>query len=489
MHRLRYLIGLLTLVAAIVAAVWIVRMLRNLDERPGLTLRVEFRNARGLRAGTDVRYRGVTIGTVRSVAISSDGSKAVAQLLLEPTGAAHARVNTSFWVVTPRFGGLTGGASGLDTLVRDSYIAFYTPPEGGTELVAGSLIAGSERPPVNADPEVLEDVKHGDLMMTLLVPENHGLKPGSSVIFRGMQTGDVRSVKLAPSGTHVEVQLRIARNHRQTVTDKTMFWVARPYVSGALFSGFTVTDVSALLTPYISYYGAPGDGVLVQDGYRAAAETARPSFEISPVPGRALQQDRSARPVVRDEVVIVRIAYAAMERDTLSRDDAIKRTGSGVLFLDRAGRTIVITARSLVDASFTESDFWGDPEIDDEQIKVQLGDGTVLRAGRVWVHPDGHDLAALVLEDARPDLVGTPSTRLVFAGPIAGGALQLRSAGPDGIELPMQAMSEGLAISEDNRGGSAVVDGKVVGIFGQQPGGSGSTVVALEQIPEDLRPR
>ena len=111
MHRLRYFIGLVTLALAVVSAIWIVKLLRSYDERPGLSLSVEFRNARGLRAGTDVRYRGVTVGTVRSVQISGDGSKAVAQLLIEPTGARHACVNSSFWVVTPRFGGLTGGAS------------------------------------------------------------------------------------------------------------------------------------------------------------------------------------------------------------------------------------------------------------------------------------------------------------------------------------------------------------------------------------------
>ena len=194
MHRLRYFIGLLTLAGAIVAAIWMVRMLRSIDDKPGLSLSVEFRNARGLRAGTDVRYRGITVGTVRSVAISGDGNKAVAQLLIDPVGSVHACVNSSFLVVTPRFGGLTGGASGLDTLVRDSYIAFYTPPDSGSELSAGSLIAGRERPPINAEPEALDDVEHGDLLMTLLVPENYELKPGSAVIFRGVQTGDVSSV-------------------------------------------------------------------------------------------------------------------------------------------------------------------------------------------------------------------------------------------------------------------------------------------------------
>jgi hypothetical protein len=489
MHRLRYFIGLLTLVGAIIAAIWIVRLLRSLDDRAGVPLSVEFRNARGLRAGTDVRYRGVTVGTVRSVAISGDGNKAVAQLLLAPIGAEHACVNSSFWVVTPRFGGLTGGATGLDTLVRDSYIAFYTPPGSESELSPGSLIAGRERPPLNAEPEALDDVEHGDLLMTLLVPENYELKPGSSVIFRGVPTGDVRSVSLAPSGTHVEVQLRIQREHRQTVTDKAKFWVGRPSVSGALLSGFTVTDLSALLTPYISYYGAPGEGVLVQDGYRAAAELSRPAFEISPVPGKAVQQDNTGKPAAPDDVVLVRITYAAVERDTFSADDQILRHGSGVLFLDRSGRSVVVTARSLVDASFTEDDAWGDPEIADEVTKVHRADGTVMRAHRVWVDPTGQDLAALVLEDVPPDLLGTPSDRLVFGGTVAGVPLQIRAAGPDGAELPIQPMASDLDLSEANLGGCVAADGKVFGVIGRKVGDVVAAIVPLEYLPADLRPQ
>lgn len=490
MHRVRYLIGLLTLVAAVVAAVWMVRLLRRLDDRPGLALQVEFRDARGLRAGADVRYRGVTVGTVRAVSISGDGNKAVAQVLLEPAGAAHACVNSSFWVVTPRFAGIADGATGLDTLVRDSYVAFRTPAERGSPLVQGSLLAGRERPPANAEPESLEDVEHGDLLMTLLVPENHGLRPGSAVIFRGIETGDVRSVRLAPAGTHVEVELRIARRHRQTVTDKTTFWVARPYVTGALFSGFTVTDVSALLTPYVSYYGPPGAGVLVQDGYRASAEPARPNFEVPPVPPDALRQPEASRPAVVDDVVVARITYAAVERDTFSADDPILRHGSGVLYLDRAGRSLVVTARSLVDGSFTEHDlFGGAPEIDDQQLKVQLGDGSVLRAGRIWVHPGGLDIAVLVLEDAPPDLAGTATARLAFGGEVpAGSELELRAAGADGMALPGQPLAADAAVVEATHGAAVVAAGRVIGVCGKRPDGAGA-VVALEQLPEDLRPR
>lgn len=487
MHRFRYLIGWLTLVLAAVGAVWIVRVLRHLDERPGLPLQVEFREARGLRAGANVRYRGVNVGTVRAVSISSDGSKAVAQLLLDPPGASHACVNSAFWIVTPRFAGLADGATGLDTLVRDSYIAFLTPGERGSPLTAGSLLAGKERPPASGDEESLEEVQHGDLLMTLLVPENHGLRPGSAVIFRGMQTGDVRAVTLAPSGTHVEVTLRIARKHRQTVTDKTAFWVARPYVSGALFSGFTVTDVSSLLTPYVSYYGEPGRGVLVQDGHRAAADIARPTIEIAAVPGDALRQPRPSTPVVSDGLVLVRISYAAIERDTWSADDPIQRQGSGVLFLDRSGRTVVVTARSLVDGAFTETDaFGGSPDIDDEQIKVLLANGNVLRAGRVWVDPAGGDLAALVLEDAPPDMVGTAPSRLVFGGKVDG-ALTVRAVGPDGAALPPVELAS--ARLGEAKGAAVNVGDQVLGILGGAADAEAPTVVALELLPADLRPQ
>ncbi|MEZ6036896.1 MAG: MlaD family protein [Planctomycetota bacterium] len=489
MHRLRYLIGLLTLLVTVAGAIWMVRLLRSLDEKAGLSLSIEFRDARGLRAGADVRYRGVTVGTVRSVAVSGDGSKAVAQLLLEATGAEHACVDSTFWVVTPRFGGLTGGATGLDTLVRDSYVTFYTPPGAGSRLTGGSLIAGSERPPANAEPEALDDIEHGDLLMTLLVPENHGLKPGSAVIFRGMQTGDVRSVRLAPDGTHVEVELRIVRRHRQTVTDKTKFWVARPHVSGSLFSAFTVSDVSALLTPFISYYGPPGEGVLVQDGYRAAAEPDRPDVTSSAVPKQALQRSERSAPPPSDEIVLVHITYAAIERDTLSADDKIQRQGSGVLYLDRAGRTVVLTARSLIDGSYTEKDFWGDPEIDDEQIKVLLTDGTVLRAGRVWVDPGGKDLAALVLEDARPDLTGTPSHRFVFgAQPEAAAVQAFRVAGPDGAPSD-QTLVDDMKAQLEWLGGAFLTDGKVAGLYALGATLAAPHSVGLDSVPEDLRPR
>lgn len=486
MHRLRYLVGTLTLLAAIAGAFWMVRLLRELDQMPGMALQVEFREARGLRAGADVRYRGVTVGTVRAVTIATDGGKAVAHVVLQPHAAQHACVNSAFWIVTPRFGGLTDGATGLDTLVRDSYLAFHTPAERGSPLVAGSLLNGRERPPALAESEALEPIGHGDLLMTLLVPENHGLRAGSTVVFRGMPTGDVRSVDLSSTGSHVEVTLRIARRHRQTVTDKSVFWVARPYVSGALFSGFTVGDVGSLLSPYVSYYSAPGVGAPVVDGYRAAAKSSRPEAEPAAVPGEALQQTARTKPPPVDDIVTVAITYTAVERDTWSPDDPIHRQGTGLLYLDRAGRAVVVTARSLVDAAFTETDvFGGDPDVDEEQIKVQLAGGSVHRAGRVWVDPNGGDVAALVLDEVPPDLACTPSAKLSFDAAGVAGALELRASGPDG--LPLAAEPQLPSAAGERLGGAVCAGGRAVGILASRP--EASSVVPLATVPADLRPQ
>src|SRR5262249_10349869 len=125
--------------------------------------------------------------------------------------------------------------------------------------------------------------RHGDLLMTLLVPENHGLVPGSEVKFRGIKTGEVRGVELADDGSHVRVKLRIDQQHRRTVTTKTSFWVARPRLSGGLVRGMSVEDMSALLVPFVSYFTDSGAGVPAPDDYTVSAEVLRPEMPLEKV--------------------------------------------------------------------------------------------------------------------------------------------------------------------------------------------------------------
>jgi hypothetical protein len=237
----------------------------------------------------------------------------------------------------------------------------------------------------------------------------------------------------------------------------------------------------------------------VPDGHRAAAAASRPDFELAPVPASAVKGAPAAAKAATsdDGIVVVRVVYAAVEKDTFSPDDDVRRAGNGLLYVDRSGRAVVITARSLVDASFTESDGYGAPEIADEQIKVVLPGGAVLRAGRVWIDADASDLAALVLDSAPPDLVGTAADRLAFAvdlvAPQAPGVVRL--VGPDGAPLAPIPLGSTTAQPEA-LGGVFVGDGKARGVVvadDRAAVGAGAaslaTVVRLHRVPAELRPQ
>src|SRR5215831_2830028 len=102
MDRARYLLGLVTLALAIAGAVFLWRLLEDHDSSGRFRLQVEFKSLRGLKAGADVRYRGVTIGSVRQVRLADDGMRAVAELVLDPGQEKHCCVGTRFWIVAPR---------------------------------------------------------------------------------------------------------------------------------------------------------------------------------------------------------------------------------------------------------------------------------------------------------------------------------------------------------------------------------------------------
>jgi hypothetical protein len=489
---------LLILALSLVGAGVIWRMLGKAEPREGIMLSLEFRDARGICAGADVRYRGVRVGMVQQVRVATDGSSAVVDLRLDAEGVAQASVHSTFWIASPRFGGIAGGVSGLDTLVRDSYVAFVTPSERGSPLRHGTVLGGSERPPAVGDLEELDPPRHGDLRMSLLVPQNHGLRPGSPVVFRGIAVGEVRDVALAADGSYVEIKLRIAREHRRSVTDKSIFWVARPQVTGALWSGFSVDDVNALVQPFIGFHSKPGEGAPVEDGYRTSAATSRPEIDAEPVPEGASKQVAAAKPLAADGPgVLVRVVYSAVELDLLSPADPVHLEGSGVLFLDRTSRAAVLTTRSASDGNYTESDPFGDdPEIAQEQIKVLLPGGSVARAHRVWFDPGGRDLAVLVLEDAPPDLGVTAADQLSFE-PLAEAVLKdggwtARAIGADANALATAKVD--LAVGQPDlltyRGGVVRTSGQILGLWGQRERRSKQVaIVPLDSVPTDLRPK
>ncbi|MEZ5966612.1 MAG: MlaD family protein [Planctomycetota bacterium] len=490
MTRVRYLVGVATLAATIVGGYLLFDLVRSPDRSQLFTLRIEFKDVRGLRPGADVRYRGVPVGSVRRVDLRPDGERAGIELVLEPAAEKLVRYGSRFWIVSPRFLGLTQGASGLDTLIRDSYVSFATGEDAGPVLNSGSQLVGCERPPQAVD-TATEPIERGDLLMTLLVPENHDLAPGSLVMFRGIPTGELRSVELAADGTHVLLQLRIERQYRQTVTDRSQFWVARPRLSGALLTGLALQDAAALLTPFIGYYTEPGAGVPVPDGHRAAALPDRPDIRVGNIPVETVSERREDAPRGGDAgLQIVRVFYRAIERDFWSPDDDVAREGSGLLLEDGTGRTVVLTTRSTCDGNYFVTDPFGSrPDIERESIRVALPEGQVLQATRAWTAPEGVDLALLVLQEPPQDLQTSEQGRLDF-GPTPPSEAELVVSAVDTHTKPLvPGPLAGVELGK-YRGGCVLGQGKVVGILGQvSDRDERPKVVGLAQLPPALRPK
>jgi len=494
MDRIRYLVGIVTLLLAVAGGVYLVNLLGDEDQSLYFRLDVEYRNTQGLLPGADVKYRGVRVGNVRRVQLRDDGKKGVAVIALNPGQEYLARTNSRFWIVTPRFGGLTSGATGLDTLVRDAYVAFLNPNEEGEQLANGSAVAGWEIPFVDQSGTTLPPPRRGDLLMNLLVPENHGLVVGSKVKFRGVVTGEVREVALSADGGHVRLQLMIDRPHRRTVTDETEFWVARPRLSGGLVGGMSVEDVSAILSPFVSYYTEPGEGLPVADGYVVAAEVQRPEIKLAKISTEGLatpsppagSQDAKA-------VQLVHVIYRAEEEDWLSANDHISRDGTGVLIEAADGQRMVLTARSVCDAGYFERDtFGGLPDIIKEGISVVLADGTTLRARRTWVAEDDRDLTLLTLEvDITEAPPGTPEELLWFEPGESEEQLQCRVLDSE-RHVAETEFTDGAppASLEGLRGAAVLSSGHVVGILGQTSGTDATPEIEpISLIPETLRPR
>ena len=491
MDRARYLLGLVTLVFAIAGGVFLWRLLADRDTGDRFHLSLEWKTMRGLSAGADVRYRGVRIGSVRSVRLSEDGTRGVADLQIEPGHETRCCINSKFWIVAPRFSGIAGGASGLDTLIRDAYVAFVTPEPVGPTLPTGSLLAGQERP--FPDDDGIAALSRGDLVMTLLVPESHGLQPGSRLLFRGLQIGDVPSLELVEDGTHVRVGLRIDRAQRRNITDKTRFWIARPRLSGALLSGLEVQDVGALLGSYVACHTEPGQGLPVADGFVALASVERPDLKLGEVPREALEARAPlSRPgPVLESQQLVQVHYSAVGKTWWSPADPLQRTSPGILYLDKGGRPLVLTARSAIDAAWCERDLFGiRAKFTNEVFRVVMKDGTVLRAGRSWVDPKESDLGLLSVLDPLSGAATTPAQAFGFAEIPKDAELRQRTMKDSGPMAPELLDRRAPPALEGCRGALVLENGIAVGLLGQMGARDGkSAVVPLSALPELLRPR
>lgn len=182
----------------------------------GPTITVSFEQGDGLQAGQSaLKYKDVTMGTVKTVAIAPDLTKVL--VTIETTREAERLLTdkTVFWVVKPQL--FAGSVTGLDTLVSGTYVGMLPSTEPGKP--AREFVG-------KADPPILKASVPGTVFM-LDSRKLGSISLGSPIFYRGIDVGTVLGWDLGEDkARHVMIHAFVRAPFDKFVAEDTMFWNA-----------------------------------------------------------------------------------------------------------------------------------------------------------------------------------------------------------------------------------------------------------------------
>ncbi|NDW47462.1 MlaD family protein [Ruegeria sp. PrR005] len=176
-------------------------------------IRIAFADATGIEPGkTEIRYREVGVGTVRSLQFSDDLSQVVAHAEINRDLARYLDKDTRFWLVTARVG--PGGISGLNTLLSGSYIAADWDAETGDP--SRDFVAEEVSPAVPPGTK--------GRAVVLVAPDSGSVSVGAPILHKGVQMGKVAAVRFDPLSGSVLISGFIEAPYDKMITSGTRFW-------------------------------------------------------------------------------------------------------------------------------------------------------------------------------------------------------------------------------------------------------------------------
>ena len=215
---------IIPLVAAAVAGWLIYERMRAY----GPEITIQFRDGAGLRVGqTPIKYRGVQVGEVTGVQLTSDRQNVLVKARMQQTAAGLASDGAVFWIVRPQVG--WGNITGLNTVISGPEIQVL---EGkGTERV--SHFTGVENAPVAMGAPGVKVVLKAERPVSL--------RPDSPIYYRGVQVGVVQQIDLARDASAADISIVVWQRFAGLVRSGSAFWnVSGVDVKGGLFKGVQI---------------------------------------------------------------------------------------------------------------------------------------------------------------------------------------------------------------------------------------------------------
>ncbi len=158
--------------------------------------------------------RDVELGVVEKVSLSPDRRYVIVTARMNREASPLLTDMAQFWIVKPRF--FAGSLSGLETLVSGSYIQLDPEAEGG---IPETHFIGLE------DPPVLHSSTPGHTF-SLKAKTVGSLNPGSPVMFRDLEVGEVLGWDVGAMAREVTIHAFVREPYDRYVHDKTVFWNA-----------------------------------------------------------------------------------------------------------------------------------------------------------------------------------------------------------------------------------------------------------------------
>ena len=176
----------------------------------GPLVTVTFPISGGLDAGTDVDYRGLTVGHVVDVQVGKSLSQMQVVLRFESTMQGHLGKGTLFWIAGRQVS--ITDLNSLKSVIAGPYINIL-PHEGPTE---GQVTGLTNSPVVN--PEL------AGTTITITAAHKGNLTPGAGIFYGGFHVGTVEDVEMVPNGSSFIITAFIEKPYTHLLSSNSRFW-------------------------------------------------------------------------------------------------------------------------------------------------------------------------------------------------------------------------------------------------------------------------
>jgi paraquat-inducible protein B len=203
------LVWIVPIIAALICAWLGYSELRDM----GPEISINFADGSGVEAGrTTLEYKGIAVGTVRSVELRKGLEGVTIKLRLRREAKELANAGSKFWIVHPEIG--LSGVHGLETLV--SGVRLNVSPGTGPTT---KEFDGLDKTPA---PDITDEGRTFILQSDRL----GSLTTGAPVYYRELKVGSVEASRLSSDSTQVLIRIHIDAPYADLVRTSTRFWNA-----------------------------------------------------------------------------------------------------------------------------------------------------------------------------------------------------------------------------------------------------------------------